>query len=294
MITDKYGRKWFKGNLHMHTSESDGLYSLEDAIELYRSRGYDFIAVTDHWTYFAGCDACGMTVLSGDEYNVGANVREGVYHILGIGTTEKPRLKSSTATAQSIIDGIHECGGLAILAHPAWSLNTPSQITSLHSLDGTEIFNSVSREPMNCEERAYSGLIVDMLASNGLDLPLFATDDVHFYEDYDKCRSYIMVNAESNSRDDILDAIRAGKFYATQGPELYTEMRDGVLHIESSPVECISVHSDCVWSAERNYIGENITEYDYVPVERDSYLRVEARDSEGRCAWGGIIRLKSN
>lgn len=291
MITDKLGRNWYKGNLHMHTTASDGDYTPNDAAELYRSRGYDFIAITDHWTYQNGYSDNGFTVLSGDEYNVGADVREGIFHILGIGSKEKPRLKHETATAQSIIDEIKAMDGIAILAHPAWSLNTHEQITSLSHLDGIEIYNSISRYPKNCE-RAYAGNIVDMLAANGLDLPLFATDDTHFYsEGYEKCVSYIMVNAESNSREKLIEAIRAGRFYATQGPELYTEMRNGILHIECSPVESISVCSDCVWSPLRNIMEHNLTSFEYTPAPRDSYLRVEVHDADGKAAWSQIIRL---
>jgi DNA polymerase (family 10) len=38
----------FKGDLHMHTTESDGKNSLEEMIEAGRDAGYEFIAITDH------------------------------------------------------------------------------------------------------------------------------------------------------------------------------------------------------------------------------------------------------
>lgn len=41
--------KWFRGNLHTHTTLSDGRYTPERAAALYRDAGYDFIALTDHW-----------------------------------------------------------------------------------------------------------------------------------------------------------------------------------------------------------------------------------------------------
>ena len=42
------GLNWYKGNTHMHTTISDGRLAPEDAIELYRAKGYDFLAITDH------------------------------------------------------------------------------------------------------------------------------------------------------------------------------------------------------------------------------------------------------
>ena len=39
---------WYKGNLHMHTTVSDGELDPVEAISVYREAGYDFIAITDH------------------------------------------------------------------------------------------------------------------------------------------------------------------------------------------------------------------------------------------------------
>ena len=49
MITDQFGKKWYKGNLHTHSTNSDGRLSPEEVIGLYREEGYDFLALTDHW-----------------------------------------------------------------------------------------------------------------------------------------------------------------------------------------------------------------------------------------------------
>lgn len=40
-----------KGDLHMHTTWSDGAYSIEEMVEACRKRGYEFIAITDHSQY---------------------------------------------------------------------------------------------------------------------------------------------------------------------------------------------------------------------------------------------------
>ena len=41
---------WYKGNMHMHTTVSDGVLNPVDAIGVYREAGYDFIAITDQAT----------------------------------------------------------------------------------------------------------------------------------------------------------------------------------------------------------------------------------------------------
>ena len=43
------GRKrWYKGNLHTHTFWSDGKAFPEEAIMWYKSRGYNFLGLSDH------------------------------------------------------------------------------------------------------------------------------------------------------------------------------------------------------------------------------------------------------
>ena len=39
---------FFKGNLHCHTTVSDGKLSPDEVVALYRDLGYDFLALTDH------------------------------------------------------------------------------------------------------------------------------------------------------------------------------------------------------------------------------------------------------
>jgi len=39
---------WYKGNLHVHTTNSDGLISSEEVVKRYRDNGYSFLAITDH------------------------------------------------------------------------------------------------------------------------------------------------------------------------------------------------------------------------------------------------------
>ena len=43
--------RWYRGNLHMHTWWSDGRAFPEQAVDAYKSLGYDFLALTDHNTF---------------------------------------------------------------------------------------------------------------------------------------------------------------------------------------------------------------------------------------------------
>ncbi len=42
------GARWYRGNLHMHSYWSDGRAFPEQAIDIYKSLGYDFVGLSDH------------------------------------------------------------------------------------------------------------------------------------------------------------------------------------------------------------------------------------------------------
>ncbi len=289
MQIDLFGKKRFKVNLHMHTSFSDGDLSAVEAAQYYRERGYDAIALTDHWFFGSGGELDGMTILSGGEYNVGGNdaAGSGVYHIVGVGMSRAPSVTKSMST-QQIIDRIRQAGGLAILAHPAWSLNLPEEILSLRNIDATEIYNSVSG--VHHSRRADSSLIVDMLGCRGAFYPLIAADDTHYYEEGEACASYVMVEAADNSPRSLLSAIRKGAFYATQGPEVHLLREGDGFTVKCSPVCEIVFLSNYTW-VPRVFTGDGLETAHYVPREGERFLRVQVKDAAGRLAWTNCVLL---
>jgi len=297
MYIDKYGQVWYKGNLHTHTKLSDGVLSPEEAVKLYADAGYDFIAFTDHWVFGKGGWYNGMLVLSGAEYNTKTELKDGIFHIVGIGMTSDPQDNIElNASAQEIINGIKNCNGIAVLAHPAWSLNTPEQIMQLQGIDAVEIYNSVSDLPHS--SRPYSGLIIDMLASMGRLLPCIAVDDTHFY-DGEETKSWIMVQSESFTHESILKAIREGKFYATQGPHFEITINDGKVCVECPPesnATCVVFFSDTLYVTDRATVRSKgsdkpITRAYYEIKPSDSFVRVEVIDDKGRHAWSSPVKV---
>jgi DNA polymerase (family X) len=77
-----------RGDLHMHTTASDGHASIEEMVETARGHGYDYVAITEHSAsagfgndvqpdellrqveHIRGLDLDGITVLAGTETNV--------------------------------------------------------------------------------------------------------------------------------------------------------------------------------------------------------------------------------
>lgn len=289
MYTDKNGNKWYKGNLHAHTNISDGEFSVNECLSLYRENGYDFIAITDHWKWnFLPFDS-GITVLPGCEYDFGTKCSTGVYHIVAIDCNGEPCI-DRTSTPQEAIDAIHSCGGICSLAHPAWSLNSPENLMKLKNVDMTEIFNSVSDIPGNC--RPYSGVILDIMAARGHMWKLCAADDTHFYGKTDSCRSFVYVNSSSEKREHIVKALKEGKYYASQGPQISVEIKGDKLAVETTPVCEIVFYTGKVYVKDRCIVGENITCGEYKIKPDDDFVRVEVKDKNGNYAWSQYYDVK--
>lgn len=312
MYIDKNGNKWYKGNLHTHTTRSDGKLSPEATKDFYRGEGYDFLALTDHWVYGEGSKNGvpaddGMLILAGTEYNFnGEDVVAGVFHIVGIGCETDPmETIGRNSTAQETIDEINRCGGVAILAHPAWSLNTYDMIMNFHGLAATEIYNSVSGAPRNC--RPYSGDVVDQLAARGHAIKLVSSDDTHFYLG-EQGLSYIMVNLGDKplNRENVLEALRAGNYYATQGPHYETSVEnrgnvDGKLNYGEYIVKCpiedgvtrVTFYTNRPWENLRCVFAdkEPLTEA-RCPIDRnDTFIRAELQTAAGKKGWSQITLL---
>lgn len=285
MVKDIFGNKWYKLGLHIHTTISDGRLLPEESAHVYKEKGFDAIVFTDHWCYGEEKEIDGLKIFSGCEYNLGAaDTIEGVMHIVGVGMEYDPAL-SKDATRQEVIDSIHASGGLAILAHPYWSLNTPEEIMSLKGFDTLEIYNTVSG--VNQSFRAYSGVITDLLANKGYTLPLIATDDTHFYNG-EETKSYIMVKCDELTKDSVITAIRNKDFYATQGPELNVIVKNGMITVSCSPCSVIRVITNSAYCKDRVIRGENLTEFQYKIKEHERWARVEVEDKEGNTAWSNI------
>ena len=288
MYVDIKGKTRQKVALHLHTTLSDGKLTPEEVIRAYKEQGFDAVALTDHWRYGESGSFEGVTVISGAEYNIGGHATEnGVYHIVGLFMRSEPKLCPEDK-AQHIIDEIHSVGGLAVLAHPAWSLNTPQMIMELRDIDATEIYNGVSERGQSF--RPDSSLIIDMLASRGVEYPLLATDDAHYYNGVDNGLGFVMVESESSSAEDIKMAIIAKKFYASQGPEIHLYRDGDKFCVDCSPVSKIYFASNSAW-CHRATVGEGITHAEYTPTAHDRFIRAFVIDADGKSAWTNVVML---
>ena len=87
-----------------------------------------------------------------------------------------------------------------------------------------------------------------------------ATDDAHFTEP-DFFGGWVMVKAQQNKPDSILESLKEGSFYSSQGPEFIDiEINSETAMVQSTPVSTVIVqgqgsayvaqHGEAVVSAE--------------------------------------------
>lgn len=104
----KNNGNWYKGNLHSHTTVSDGKMTPEQSVEVYKEHGYNFLALSEHDIYtdyrkqyntdnFIMIPAIEASAILYQEE--GSSKRLEIHHLHGIlGTSEMqktPRLRCS-------------------------------------------------------------------------------------------------------------------------------------------------------------------------------------------------------
>ncbi|MDD3335539.1 MAG: CehA/McbA family metallohydrolase [Eubacteriales bacterium] len=285
-------RPFWKGNFHCHSTRSDGRHSPEEVAKIYQAQGHDFLVITDHrklseQAHFM--DA--MLMLPGMEMDFMLPAE--ALHIVGFGMSEEfMSSKGWLIGPQQCIDAMRRYGGRAIVAHPAWSLNTPDTLNGLRNATAAEIYNTFSGTPWN-GARADSSGILDVAAAHGKLYNYVASDDSHTYTG-EAGYSYTMVQAEELSQQSLIDAMDAGRFYCTQGPRFeQITVEDGVVSVQCSPVEMVVFYSNLVWSQGRCLSGKDIrnASYSIAGGGAETFVRVQLVDHEGKSAWSNPIAL---
>lgn len=293
---------WYKGNMHTHSKVSDGELELNEVISAYKRMGeHDFIVVTDHtigthpnkFTPITDLQEKykdkQFTIIEGREESFGR-------HILGIGVPmifdqdiiKKPSVEYTLFDYQKIINHIKSEGGLAYLPHPHWlhfDYWTAEQMLMLENVDGFELFNGDRfNGPANLASDVW-----DAVLSNGKQLFAVANDDFHNPATFLHAWNYVY--AKSNSKEDILDALKHGSSYCSNGAEFeYIKVDGDRIIVECSHKsiyqntikffrfvgkdgECLSLQSGKNGYAEYKAMGD------------ETYIRVEMTLNWGMSAF---------
>ena len=207
--------QWLRGNLHTHTTNTDGQNKPQAVINKYARLGHDFLAISDHDIYTAGkqyhtWDNKGMIMMPGNEISASGP------HILHVAPD---RFVEPLMPRQEVINRIAEGDGLAVIAHPNWMGEFDgtkiTQIQEWVGYHGLEIYNGLINR---LQGSPYCTNKWDLMLSQGRRLWGFANDDSH--NDDDIGNGWNVVCARERSVSAIREALKAGRFYASSGVEI--------------------------------------------------------------------------
>ncbi|NLG49986.1 MAG: CehA/McbA family metallohydrolase [Chloroflexi bacterium] len=286
---------WFKGNLHTHTTQSDGALTPDQAIAWYREQGYDFLAISDHWVLTKGqtfAPATDFITLSGAElHGIGG------YHLLAVGLSELPPRKPEL-DLQQMVEAVLAQGGVPFVAHPYWTGQTSAEITNIQGIYGIEVFNAVCARTRGL---GYSLVHWDDMLATGKRMWGLAVDDVHWKYNA-QGMGFIMVKAPSLDQPSILNAIRQGNFYASTGPaisDLRLEVLPGgseqpegklALRVHCSPCKAITFYARGPLGVRYEAPAGQYLYSAACPLRTEQiYLRVACEDENGGIAWSNPV-----
>lgn len=286
----------YKGNLHTHSTRSDGAHAPAAVCALYCDAGYDFLALTDH--FLAKYDfpitdtrpfrSKTFTTILGAETHCFATELGEMWHLLAVGL---PLDFAPTPPGQTAPDLAARCaaaGAYVAIAHPSWHGLTVPECETIAAAHAVEIYNHTSAVG---SDRGEGGWMLDALLARGHRLLTCAVDDAHF-KYADGFGAWVMVKAPSLDPEALLAALKAGRYYSTQGPEIHTLAIDGdELVVECSPAATIIALGRA--SADAAVFGENLraARLNLKKFRPGGYLRLTVIDAAGKRAWSNPIWL---
>ena len=149
-----------------------------------------------------------------------------------------------------------------------------------------EIYNHCA----NCELGKGSAVIYwDALLEQRTSFLGFAVDDAHFSSGEEFWQGgWVMVNALSCTRESILQALKSGNYYSTQGPRFESiRLQNDKIVVETSPV-CIT-RLIGPRSNGRRIVSAAATHSEFELPSDWSYLRLEIEDENGKLAWTNAL-----
>ncbi len=294
-VFSKPGKFW-RGNLHTHSTCSDGKWSPDKVCQLYRDAGYDFVAITDHFKARYGWPITDTLPYRTDHFTtlIGAEVHtdgmdfDNGWHLVALGLpfdfAQTQVGESGPELAQRALDA----GAFVIAAHPQWYAMTENDCLSLGDIHAVEVYNAGVGHDSDTAESSY---MLDLMLAHGKRMLACATDDAHFNVNArDRIRGWVKVKSETLTPDALVTALKAGDYYSTTGPDL--------LDIEVIPGQTLYVRcspASQIYALGRPIEFQSISEHSITEAEfslkdwRSDYVRVLVRDDKQQKAWSNPI-----
>lgn len=313
-------KSFFKGNLHAHSTLSDGTQTPDELKKLYKANGYSFIAITDHEVLYdnsyldddefititsaeygikefpdistfgkENIKVCHLNVYAKQQHNLNnISYNEPLDHY-SLPEKKKQLLKNFGSTDRiynvnainKLIKDLNDAGFFVAYNHPRWSMENYSDYCGYEGLWGVEIYNhACTRNGLY----SYDTNVHHDFHTLGKRVFASCGDDNH--KEADCLGAFVMVNCDSLSYDNIISALLNGDFYSSQGPLIYDiYVEDNKVTVRCSNANRISYSTlgrRCkAYNAEGNDL---LTEATFDICDSDVYFCIDIQDVNGNHA----------
>ena len=316
------GGKFYKVNMHNHTTLSDGTQTPEEIKKQYMALGYSAVAFTDHEILFGHKELCdeNFVALHGYEVAIKKDMYhhtaffQPVYHFNMIAKSQDnltmvrffknnpsfpgkdQAFVEAHAKYSSTIDtyeynfdwindytkAIKEAGFLVNYNHPQWSLQDLRDFIGLENLHSVEVING------GCAIRHNDNTSIhyEQMLRSGMQVVPTAGDDNHHA--CDCATAWTMIKAPELTYDALIAAYERGDCYVSEGPEILSlVLTDGKIKIKTSAASDIILLSEGRYVQNFRASDEPLTEaeFSYRPELFGRYFRIEVRDPKGYKAF---------
>lgn len=296
------GPRWYKGNTHAHTLNSDGDSTPDDVVKWYREHGYQFLVLTDH-NFLTSVDALNalhgaderFLVIKGEE--VTDLFEDKSLHVNGLDVAHQVEPQGGTSVVdvlQRNVDAIRHAEGVPHINHPnfRWSITADE----LKQVKNNKLFEIYNGHPMVNSDGGggIPGLeeVWDAILTHGIRLYAIAVDDAHTFKapgNPDVAgpgRGWIVVRAAKLEARTLLEAVERGDFYASTGVELED-------YQVTARAMTVTVRPTSYSKYRIQFIGEggallrevHQSPATYVFNGDEQYVRAKVIESNGAIAW---------
>lgn len=303
-------KPFFKAAMHCHSTNSDGKLSVQEQKELFKKQGYSVVAFTDHehlidnshlddenFLTITSCEIAikefpeqstlkntlmrvtHLNLYAQNQHNVVTPCYNSVYdHFKNPSIEDKIKFNGeyqriySKDGINAIIKEAKSKGFLVCYNHPEWSLENATDYLHYENLDFVEVYNHASTI---AGSECYQIQAFDDFLRNGKRIFNLMADDSHKKEDM--FGGFIMINAHKLDYDTIISALKNGEFYSSQGPLIYSLIKNGnEVTVECSNAKRISLSTKGRRTEAKR--GENLTKATFKVKETDEYFRITVVD----------------
>jgi hypothetical protein len=298
------GLRWFKGNTHTHTTESDGDSPPEVVAAWYKSRGYQFLVLSDHNVFtdparLAALVDSTFLLIGGEELTTSVERRP--VHVNGLALTHlvAPRNDSTLiGTIQGNVDAVRAASGVPHINHPnfRWAFGT----AELLRIRNDSLLEIHSGHPLVHNEGGDGSpgmeAVWDALLTSGKRIYGIAVDDAHHFQgEFSRERSnpgrgWIAIAAPRLDAALLMRNLERGLFYASSAVTVDS------IQVSATAI-AIQVRQEADFKYTTSFIGDGgrvlarvgglSPRFVLTPAQaRDlTYVRARVDDSGGGKAW---------